>query len=284
MGSDPDKPKPPCHVIVFNIGKKANVGTIARCCTAFGVESVCLIGSRQFNTFGSHGSDAHVHFRHFDTLDACCERLRGSEGCKIVGIEIMDEAVPVHAHPFSGPTAFMLGNEGQVRCHEPTQKACLCTTTSSQGPSSPECLTSAAVCSAWVQVWDVAALLHLLQHTRRCGGSCKSCSCGTKQSTQHKAQCKSHTHTHYASLCCFPAPRQCCCPARTHRAGQAGRDHHDVPGGQHSVRSATCQWSQCCPETTCESLPPVCRAYQMARSERATALFTCRSTAMVLRL
>ena len=27
-----------------------------------------------------------------------------------------------------------------------------------------------------------------------------------------------------ASLCCFPAPSQCCCPARTHRAGQAGRE------------------------------------------------------------
>ena len=27
-----------------------------------------------------------------------------------------------------------------------------------------------------------------------------------------------------ACMCCFPAPSQCCCPARTHRAGQAGRD------------------------------------------------------------
>ena len=103
-----------CHIVVFNIGKKTNVGTIARCCTAFGVQSVCLVGSRQFNTFGSHGADAHVHFRHFDTLQSCCQALRDEEGCKIVGIEIMDEAVPVHTHPFSGPTAFLLGNEGQV--------------------------------------------------------------------------------------------------------------------------------------------------------------------------
>ena len=29
---------------------------------------------------------------------------------------------------------------------------------------------------------------------------------------------------HCASLCCFSASSQCCCPARTHRAGQAGRD------------------------------------------------------------
>lgn len=34
---------------------------------------VCLVGSRQFNTFGSHGSDAHVAFRHFDTLAKCVQ-------------------------------------------------------------------------------------------------------------------------------------------------------------------------------------------------------------------
>lgn len=112
MSSEPSPP--PCHVVVFNIGKKHNVGTIARCCTAFGVQSVCLVGSRQYNTFGSHGADAHVNFRHFDSLAACCARLRSAENCSIVGIEIVDDAQPVQAHPFSGPTAFLLGNEGQV--------------------------------------------------------------------------------------------------------------------------------------------------------------------------
>jgi SpoU rRNA Methylase family len=110
----PQDSQPACHVIVFNIGKKHNVGTIARCCTAFGAASVCLVGSRQFNTFGAHGADAHVTFQHFETLDVCCSALRG-QGCSIVGIEIVEGAQPVHKHPFTGPTAFLLGNEGQVR-------------------------------------------------------------------------------------------------------------------------------------------------------------------------
>ena len=105
---------PACHVIVFNVGKRHNVGTIARCCTAFGVSSLCLIGSRQYNTFGAHGADAHVHFRHFDTLRSCCEALRVQERCSIIGIEIVDGAEAVHTHPFTGPAAFLLGNEGQV--------------------------------------------------------------------------------------------------------------------------------------------------------------------------
>lgn len=32
-------------------------------------------------------------------------------GCTIVGVEIIEGAHPVHAFPFSGHTAFMLGNE-----------------------------------------------------------------------------------------------------------------------------------------------------------------------------
>lgn len=35
------------------------------------------------------------------------------EQCRIVGVEITPEALPIDSHPFSGPTAFILGNEGQ---------------------------------------------------------------------------------------------------------------------------------------------------------------------------
>eukprot|EP00798_Chlamydomonas_sp_ICE-L_P021348 gene21348-28284_t len=38
--------------------------------------------------------------------------LKNVEGCEIVGIEIVDGAKPIQSHPFKGPTAFMLGNEG----------------------------------------------------------------------------------------------------------------------------------------------------------------------------
>lgn len=105
--------KPKSYVIVFNVSKRHNIGTIARCCTGFGVHAVCLVGSREYNTFGSHGSDAYVQMLHFNTLKDCCDTLK-QDGCRILGIEITDAAMPVHEHPFTGSTAFMLGNEGQV--------------------------------------------------------------------------------------------------------------------------------------------------------------------------
>eukprot|EP01023_Acetabularia_acetabulum_P031137 TRINITY_DN29319_c0_g1_i1.p1 TRINITY_DN29319_c0_g1~~TRINITY_DN29319_c0_g1_i1.p1 ORF type:complete len:219 (+),score=22.93 TRINITY_DN29319_c0_g1_i1:120-776(+) len=104
--------QPKCYVIVFNISKRANIGTLLRCCTAFNVTTVCLVGSRQFNTFGAHGSDDFVHFMHFNTLEECTQHLKNDCKCRIIGIEITDEAQNVTSHPFEGNTAFMLGNEG----------------------------------------------------------------------------------------------------------------------------------------------------------------------------
>ena len=43
---------PACYFIVHNVAKKHNVGTIARCATAFGAREVVLIGSKQYNAFG----------------------------------------------------------------------------------------------------------------------------------------------------------------------------------------------------------------------------------------
>lgn len=41
---------------------------------------VCLVGSRQFNTFGAHGSEGYVDFRHYPTLEACCTDLKQNKG------------------------------------------------------------------------------------------------------------------------------------------------------------------------------------------------------------
>lgn len=44
------------------------------------VVQICLVGSRHFNTFGSHGSAAHVPLAYFATLDECCTWLRQDKG------------------------------------------------------------------------------------------------------------------------------------------------------------------------------------------------------------
>ncbi|CAM8983626.1 unnamed protein product [Rhodiola kirilowii] len=99
------------YVIVHNIAKRHNVGTLARSATAFGVSELILVGRRDFNAFGSHGSTSHVKFRHFHSLQEARSFLKEKD-CDICGVEITDDAVAVNEHPFKKSTAFLLGNEG----------------------------------------------------------------------------------------------------------------------------------------------------------------------------
>uniref|UniRef100_A0A0D9WCL2 RING-type domain-containing protein n=1 Tax=Leersia perrieri TaxID=77586 RepID=A0A0D9WCL2_9ORYZ len=70
-------------VVVHNVAKRHNVGTLARSATAFGVAEVVVVGRRD-----------------------------DERGCDICGVEITDGALPVTAHPFRRSTAFLFGNEG----------------------------------------------------------------------------------------------------------------------------------------------------------------------------
>ncbi|KAI3975715.1 hypothetical protein MKX01_023141 [Papaver californicum] len=99
-------------VIVHNIAKRHNIGTMARSATAFGVSEFILVGRRDFNAFGSHGSTCHVKFRHFHSLTEARTYLKADKDCDICGVEIADGASPVNQHPFRKNTAFLLGNEG----------------------------------------------------------------------------------------------------------------------------------------------------------------------------
>ncbi|GAB2220127.1 hypothetical protein Droror1_Dr00007770 [Drosera rotundifolia] len=99
------------YVVVHNIAKRHNVGTLARSATAFGVSEFILVGKRDFNAFGSHGATSHLRFRHFYSLADARNFLR-ERHCDICGVEITDDAVAVDRHPFKRSTAFLLGNEG----------------------------------------------------------------------------------------------------------------------------------------------------------------------------
>ncbi|KAH7842479.1 hypothetical protein Vadar_005763 [Vaccinium darrowii] len=99
------------YVVVHNIAKKHNVGTLARSATALGVSEMILVGRRDFNAFGSHGSTSHLRFRHFHSLSDARLFLKDRD-CDICGVEITDNAVAVNQHPFKKSTAFLLGNEG----------------------------------------------------------------------------------------------------------------------------------------------------------------------------
>ena len=103
---------PEFYVIVNNVSKKANVGTMVRSAAAFGAKAMLIVGRKKSTTFfGSFGSDTHVKIMYFDKLGEACQFAR-SRGCEILGIEIDSEARSIISHPFKGSVAFLMGNEG----------------------------------------------------------------------------------------------------------------------------------------------------------------------------
>ena len=103
---------PPFYFVWNCVSKRMNLGMIMRSCAAFGCAKILVAGRKKtLQTFGAKGTKKYVTLEYFDSLkhvrDYCVKR-----GIKLCGVEIMDEAKPVHEHPFEGPTAFLLGTEG----------------------------------------------------------------------------------------------------------------------------------------------------------------------------
>ncbi|XWS08682.1 hypothetical protein CRYUN_Cryun40dG0022200 [Craigia yunnanensis] len=98
------------YVVVHNITKRHNVGTLARSATVFEVNEVILVGRLDFNASDSHGSTAHLRFCHFHSLIDSRLFLKEKD-CDICGVEITDGAFSRTDHPFKKSTAFLLCNE-----------------------------------------------------------------------------------------------------------------------------------------------------------------------------
>ena len=68
--------RPACFLVVHNVAKRHNIGTLLRSASAFGVTQVLIVGRRDMNCFGAHGAQAHVPMRHFSSLSSAKEFLR----------------------------------------------------------------------------------------------------------------------------------------------------------------------------------------------------------------
>ena len=97
-------------LILFNIAKMQNFGSLIRTANAFGSE-VVFVGKRDYSRCGATAKTRRTPTTHFFTLPEACEYVR-DVGAEIVGVEIMETATAVNKFDFADTTAFMIGNEG----------------------------------------------------------------------------------------------------------------------------------------------------------------------------
>mmetsp|Transcript_20399 Transcript_20399/g.32872 ORF Transcript_20399/g.32872 Transcript_20399/m.32872 type:complete len:323 (-) Transcript_20399:195-1163(-) len=106
------KKKAEMVILIYDVAKKKNIGTIIRSAVAFGVSKILVVGQkRNLKTFGHQRTRNFMQFIYFEKLEEAVKHLKDSN-FEILGCEICDSAKSVVSHPFRGNTAFMFGNEG----------------------------------------------------------------------------------------------------------------------------------------------------------------------------
>lgn len=108
------------YVILHDVSKKINAGTLIRSASAFGCAGIIVRAKKRSEvaTFGAHGSDKHVPFICVDFETDVFTYAKKTLKCHVVGVEIKEEAISVSSTRFADlvesypRVAFVLGNEG----------------------------------------------------------------------------------------------------------------------------------------------------------------------------
>jgi len=105
------KHDPEMRLVVYNIAKANNLGTMARSASLFGVREIVLVGRQKWRFMGNQGTLKSMKASRFYSIEEAVASLK-AEGFDFVGVEITPDAKNVATHPFRKKTAFILGNEG----------------------------------------------------------------------------------------------------------------------------------------------------------------------------
>ena len=103
------------YLLLSNITKLKNAGTLVRSAAAFNCKEVFTIENKKSVkdrlTFGSQGTEDLMDFRLFDSLTQIKEYCKANK-IYICGVDTNPKADSISKFPFKGTTLFVVGNEG----------------------------------------------------------------------------------------------------------------------------------------------------------------------------
>jgi tRNA(Leu) C34 or U34 (ribose-2'-O)-methylase TrmL len=107
--------KPDFYLLIYNIAKSKNIGTLIRSASAFGVKQIFILGQNKKvikKFFGSQGTINKSEFLFFDDIPQLITHCKEND-IHLCGVEIGKSSKPIQNYQFKGNTLFLLGNEGQ---------------------------------------------------------------------------------------------------------------------------------------------------------------------------
>ncbi|OQR92375.1 hypothetical protein THRCLA_08720 [Thraustotheca clavata] len=103
------------YIVASNLAGRKNLGTFLRTSSAFGVKQLIVVGSERYGTHGGHNAHKYVDIIHKHTFEEAQEYLKSVNCMTILGLQSYRHPTPspsIDDMVFTGPTAFILGNEG----------------------------------------------------------------------------------------------------------------------------------------------------------------------------
>ena len=78
--------EPTITLLLENLKKQNNLGPLLRCCAAFGISQIFVVGYETCSVQGSHGSSKHVELVSFPTYQQAIDQLVTQDNFQLIGL------------------------------------------------------------------------------------------------------------------------------------------------------------------------------------------------------
>jgi len=104
-----DQRRQPLEIAIENIERDFNAGTIMRNANAFNVQTVHIVGRRQWNKRGAMATDHYMNVHYHPDV----ESFRAATAGKVlIGIDNVAGSVPLHGYKLPRSAVMVFGSEG----------------------------------------------------------------------------------------------------------------------------------------------------------------------------
>lgn len=100
------------EIAIENLSRDFNMGTIVRSANAFGVQTVHIIGSKQWNKRGAMKTDAYLDIHYYASVEDFVAEQQGRRRV-LIGLDTTAGAVPLHASPLPKLSTLVFGSEAE---------------------------------------------------------------------------------------------------------------------------------------------------------------------------
>jgi len=108
---DLDTTRVPLEIAIENLTRDYNMGTIVRCANAFNIQTVHIIGRKQWNKRGAMVTDLYMNILYHDDVQTF-KTYMDKRDREIVAVDIVPEAVGLSGVTLAKDTVLVFGAEG----------------------------------------------------------------------------------------------------------------------------------------------------------------------------